>query len=191
MLNENISNKFLLLLLIIVLSGCGSSNFPLDGFKSVKFDMSSSQLEKFGFSCTQDKKSCKKDKPLGDPKPESSTLFGQAASLKIDLSDDKVSCITVFVSMEDRELIELYENALGKPKTFQFNQIFTGNKIQKNYWVSADATSIAVTEILNKEPPQGLFKMLGPSSAATYCNKSETAKLIDEAKKASIKPKDF
>lgn len=191
MFKENIIFKSLLVCSFTLLLGCGNKSFSLDGFKSVKFDMSSSQLEGVGYKCTPDKKSCRKDSPRVDLKSENETLFGQSTRLSVDLTEDKVSCIFVGVDIEDKELIELFEKALGKPTTFQFNQIFTGNILQKNFWVSSEETSITVTAVLNKQPPEGLFKMLGPHSAAAYCNKQETSKLIVQAKNAAIKPKDF
>lgn len=175
---------------VTLLAACGDSNFPSDGFKAVKFGMSSSQLEGIGFSCYSDKKRCEKTADSRKDATEGETLFGKPASIDVELSDDKISSIKVRIGIESKEMVELLSKALGSPKTFEFNNGW-GDKVRRYYWVSSAGTSIAATIVLDEKPPQGIFKMGGPLSTADYRNKQETTKMLDEINKSSVKPKDL
>lgn len=171
--------------LSLLLGACGNSSFPSDGFKSTKFGMNSTSLESIGFTCTPDKKTCeKKDKKDGE------TLFGKPADLYAELTSDKTTTIKVRIGVESNEMVDLFVNAIGNPKTYEYTA-WLGDKIRQYYWVSSDETSIVVTVNLNEKPPQGIFKIVGPRSTAEYLDKIETKKLLERIKKNAVKPKDL
>lgn len=175
---------------VTLLAACSDSNFPSDGFKSTKFGMSAGQLEGIGFSCTPDKRMCERKADEKNEAAKTETLFGKPADIDVELSDDKVSSIDVRVGIEEKEMVELFSKALGSPKTFEYTALL-GDKIRRYYWISSGVTSIAVTVNLDKEPLQGIFKVIGPRSTAKYRNQGETAAMLNEINRSSVKPKDL
>lgn len=186
----NRSRSAVIFISLTFLAACGMSDFDSDGFKSIKFGMSSSQLERIGFSCESDKKKCRKQADANKEASEGDTLFGKPADIDVELTDDKASSINVRIGIEEKEMVELFSKALGSAKTHEYTAIF-GDKIIRYYWVSSGGTSIAVTINLDEKPPQGIFKMMGPRSTAKYRNKPETTKMLEEINKSSVKPKDL
>lgn len=188
--NSNLYRVVIIALCSSLLASCGDSNFPSDGFKSVKFEMNAHQLESIGFSCKPDKLSCEKKAGEKQQLSESETLFGKPADIDVELADNKASTIKVMIHIEEKQVVELFTKALGSPKIFEYPSLF-GNKIRRYYWISSEGTSIVININLDEEPPQGIFKMVGPLAIVRYQDKFETSKLLDMVKKSSVRPKDF
>lgn len=169
----------------VLLGACGNSSFPSDGFKSTKFGMNSTSLESIGFTCGPDKKTCEKK-----DKKDAETLFGKPADVYAELTGDKTTTIKVRIGVASNEMVDLFVNAIGSPKTYEYTA-WLGDKIRQYYWISSDETSIVVTVNLDEKPPQGMFKIVGPRSTAEYLDKTETTKLLERIKKNAVKPKDI
>lgn len=190
-MNHILSRTTLALLVCMqFITACDSTNFQSDGFKNIKFGLTTTQLTQMGFICESDKKVCNRRADSKAPVDDNATLFGKPADVEAQLKSDATAMISVRISIEDKEMIDLFSNALGKPKTFEYTG-FTGDKIRRYYWLSSDDTSICVTTNLNAGPPQGIFKMIGPRSSAVYRDKVETRTFLDEITKNSVKPKDL
>lgn len=172
------------------IAACDSSNFKSDGFKSIKFGMTTAQLTQMGFTCEADKKVCKRRADTKAPTDDNATLFGKPADVEVELKSNLATVVNVRISVEEREMIDLFSKALGKPKTYEYTG-FTGDKIRHYYWISSDSTSISVITNLDERPPQGIFRMVGPRSSAVYRSKVETKYLLDEITNNSVKPKDL
>ena len=190
-LNHMLSRTSLALLVgLLFITACDSTNFKSDGFKNIKFGMTTAQLTQVGFTCEPDKKVCQKRADSKAPTDDNATLFGKPADVEAQLKSDATAVISVRISIEDKEMIDLFSKALGKPKTFEYTGI-TGDKIRRYYWISSDNTSICVTTNLDEGPPQGIFKMIGPRSSAVYRGQAETKTFKDDITKNSVKPTDL
>lgn len=172
---------------LLTLSSCGNSNPPLDGFKSIKFGMSKSELEAMGFHC--ESRECKDDQ--GDSK--SQTLFGKPASIQIEMTDKEItSIIRVYIrGMEDEELLQLFTKALGKPRERDFVN-FGLQQMRESYWISPEGTSISVVNAIVKKPREKIFGVdTGPLTIAYYRDKNNTAERWSKTKDSSVNKKDF
>ena len=174
----------------LFIAACNSSNFQSDGFKNIKFGIKSTQLTEIGFTCELGNKVCNKRAGSKAPTDENSTLFGKPADIDVELKDGVAAVINVRIGIDDKEMIDLFSKAFGRPQVFEYTG-FVGDKIRRQYWLSNDNTSVSVTTNLDQGPPQGIFKMIGPRSSAVYRSKAQTKLMLDEISKQSVRPKDL
>lgn len=174
-----------LLAFAVLAISSGAYAFELDGYKSVKFGIYAEALSSQGYKCMRGKNyiSCRGE----------DTLFGLPAAIDADLSTGSVSKIGVSVTgQDDQGLTRAFSDALGAPKQFTYLS-WTSQRVETSYWVSESGTSIVVKRNLDQQGPQRvpMFGITVLQAEAEYLDKAETAKLLEAAKQAGTKPKDF
>lgn len=157
--------KRLVLLAALLLTACGSTPIPDDGYGEVKFGMSLSDLTQAGFACESETE-CEKDR-IG-PGSMDEPLFNKPDSVKANLTNGAVTSIALwFRSYSDDETIAAYTEAYGKPAVCRFQNVM-GATVEHHIWSAKNGASITVSKILDYGFAPNTGGLTSRMSNATY-----------------------
>lgn len=156
-----------------------SSPVPTDGFKDLKYGMTLEQLKAVGFDCKPDESMCMEVSGVEGPRR---TLFGKEATVYPATKEGILVSIDVGIPTTTAELISLFSEELGEPKSFTYES-FIGQS-EKTYWLSGSKQS-AVVIIGNSGTSSALI------GSAQYLGPDATTSLMQEVSENSIQSGDL
>lgn len=157
--------KRLALAAVLLLTSCGGSSVPKDGFGKVRYGMTVAELKQAGLTCETETE-CLDDHPAADPGNE--TPFSKPDRITANLTKGAVSSIDLmFLMYGDDEMIAAYTKVYGKPAVCRYQNALAAT-VERNVWSASNGATITVSKVLDYGVSPNLGGLTARSSSATY-----------------------